>query len=547
MATQIKEWLPWKKPIEAFQDLSKYAASSLLTGVAGLILGPILSSLFGSSKSYEDALEDAVVAFGEVVRQEIEKEALRRAKVDLEAVLTLFDEMGDQIRAGGDDWWKTEKNVGGLGMKRLSHLDTKSAELVKDLKSLDLPAWAPLMAAAGMRVRILATMRMSGHPYLSETIAREVAEYVQHHRSLSAKYRDKILSVVGEVHKGALLEWTLDGADHVGDFCFEVSTGTAYEQLQSLRISQQQWMENMPPTRTMLPFTMGFAPQVVFEPQNQQEYHWHCYYHDARYYAESELPVISRRDRCLYWLWSHYNKEFVAPLEDVVLEWWKSAQIYPIGRVALTASPRGQYVVPTKSTGTLYAISNDQRSSAVFDLIHMGGNRVALRAANKMYVTANLREDYTGQVEEGQLSANRNWIKSWETFEWIRTGESEVALRAANGKYVTARPIALGILPLLRAQATSIGEMEKFRVIDLDHAFGSFLVKPPPGGYGKDVPVAPKTFEQSGQGSSSGWNRPSWMGKSDSELTPQERQDKEIWLKQIGPAGSRFEGVLDDI
>jgi hypothetical protein len=64
----------------------------------------------------------------------------------------------------------------------------------------------------------------------------------------------------------------------------------------------------------------------------------------------------------------------------------------------------------------LTASRNWIRSWETFDLIELGGDRVALRANNGRFLCAERGGGHT-------IVANRWWIRSWETFERVDLGE----------------------------------------------------------------------------------------------------------------------------
>lgn len=60
------------------------------------------------------------------------------------------------------------------------------------------------------------------------------------------------------------------------------------------------------------------------------------------------------------------------------------------------------------------------------------GVKVALKAFNESFVAAELNTN-------GELIANRSWLRAWEIFELIRLVDNKIALRACNGKFVGAK------------------------------------------------------------------------------------------------------------
>ncbi|MGF1529229.1 MAG: hypothetical protein ACFCBW_20980 [Candidatus Competibacterales bacterium] len=87
---------------------------------------------------------------------------------------------------------------------------------------------------------------------------------------------------------------------------------------------------------------------------------------------------------------------------------------------------------------------------------------VALLAANGKFVAA---ENGGG----GPLVANRTHIRGWERLDILHLGGNLVALRVNNGRFVTARPDGA-----LRAGARRINQRQTFRLISLGGALHAF-------------------------------------------------------------------------
>lgn len=126
--------------------------------------------------------------------------------------------------------------------------------------------------------------------------------------------------------------------------------------------------------------------------------------------------------------------------------------------VSFRARANGRYVT-AESAGAAPLIANRTAIGQWerFDLVTLGGSRVALRAhADNEWVCA----------ENGgasSLIANRGAAGAWETFTLVPNSDSTISLRAAaNGRYVTAE--AAGGSPLI-ANRTAIGAWEKFALV----------------------------------------------------------------------------------
>lgn len=86
----------------------------------------------------------------------------------------------------------------------------------------------------------------------------------------------------------------------------------------------------------------------------------------------------------------------------------------------------------------------------------------ALKAANNAYVSSNagLEDD-----RAGILIADRPEAGAWEIFELLDLGGGKVAFRAANGKFVSADRSIGG---LLVANRDTVGEWETFELLSFD-------------------------------------------------------------------------------
>jgi hypothetical protein len=87
---------------------------------------------------------------------------------------------------------------------------------------------------------------------------------------------------------------------------------------------------------------------------------------------------------------------------------------------------------------------------------------IALKAANNAYVSSNagLEDD-----RAGILIADRPEAGEWETFELVDLGGGKVALRASNGKFVCADRSIGG---LLVANRDTVGDWETFELLSFD-------------------------------------------------------------------------------
>lgn len=74
-----------------------------------------------------------------------------------------------------------------------------------------------------------------------------------------------------------------------------------------------------------------------------------------------------------------------------------------------------------------------------FSIVFLGGNKIALKAGNGKFVSAD-------HSRGDKLIANRDQAQSWETFELIYLGDNKIALRSDNGRYVGISNDAQGSL-----------------------------------------------------------------------------------------------------
>jgi glucose/arabinose dehydrogenase len=125
------------------------------------------------------------------------------------------------------------------------------------------------------------------------------------------------------------------------------------------------------------------------------------------------------------------------------------------GGFALRAHANSKYV--TAGTAPLIASATVVGAAERFDLVDLGGGKVALRArVNNMYVCA----------ENGgaaSLIANRAAVGAWETFTRVNNADGSISLLAgANSMYVTAEN---GGAVALIANRAAIGPWEEFDLI----------------------------------------------------------------------------------
>lgn len=128
------------------------------------------------------------------------------------------------------------------------------------------------------------------------------------------------------------------------------------------------------------------------------------------------------------------------------------------GRVALQAS-NGMYVSGGSGSADLVASqSNGISATENFLVTDLGGGWLTLKAVNGQYVSADQNGGGTA------LKANRGAAGDWESFQVIRQPTSSVCLRSYSGQYVQVDPV--DNLSLV-ARRTAVGGWEAFELHDL--------------------------------------------------------------------------------
>ncbi|WP_238008226.1 PQQ-dependent sugar dehydrogenase [Dactylosporangium sp. AC04546] len=125
--------------------------------------------------------------------------------------------------------------------------------------------------------------------------------------------------------------------------------------------------------------------------------------------------------------------------------------------VNLKSLTNNLYVSAPNATTALIANSSTVGLAQQFDLVDLGGGKVALRSkANNMFVCAE-------NAGANPLVANRAAAGAWETFILIRNADGSESLQAqVNGMYVVAENNGAGSLI---ANRTAIGPWEKFDLV----------------------------------------------------------------------------------
>jgi len=129
------------------------------------------------------------------------------------------------------------------------------------------------------------------------------------------------------------------------------------------------------------------------------------------------------------------NEQVLKPFTKVEIGKYKNIHIYNLvwdGITTIKSSDKVTFKgfkLKSISCGLNWELTVSGSSDLeTFSLIHLGNNKIALKANNGKYVS-------NEHTLSGKLIANRDAIGAWETFEVTYLGE-EIALKADNGKYV---------------------------------------------------------------------------------------------------------------
>ncbi len=483
--------IPFKNAEEFFEWSAKKLAEGIIGGLASAIVGEIVDMLFRSGPSIEELLEEAVRRFAQKVEAIIQEEALRQAKVQFSTLTDGLNEVRHDLAHLGPTWWIG--HAGEVEIERIMHLDSQARYLMENLQSLGLPGWQTYMLAGSIRLRILATLMQvpARESAERENIAEAIERYCNHHWNMCEEVASRVwprfeidhaywFGDPGEVHPTKPYHY------------FRVFTGNLFKLLRSIGITDHEWLIKMPPVADV--GTLKGKRKAGVGPHE----YWFYSKQDAAY-AINELSGFSietihrilrmRRSEFELWGWSYYNKGPVGSFHDIIVQWWND--LGNVRKVAIRGSSK-KYVCTLcrpDNRGTLYAVKNNPHPWGIFELITRGADTIALRAPNRHYVAAELYEEYKGQPDyEGELVANRFWIREWETFQKVDLGENKIALRAANGKYVSLKQIAESEIeaPKLAAFSDHIHDEAKFELVEVRsgrwrHHHLSRAVGAPPG------------------------------------------------------------------
>jgi hypothetical protein len=110
----------------------------------------------------------------------------------------------------------------------------------------------------------------------------------------------------------------------------------------------------------------------------------------------------------------------------------KTGNFSPGCELIFLRADNGEYVC-AEGGGKRELVANRKEAKEweIFELIHLGNNKVALKACNGMFVRA---EGGGG----GKLKPDRDWIRDHETFTLVQKGVNKIALCSHKGKYVCA-------------------------------------------------------------------------------------------------------------
>jgi hypothetical protein len=477
-----KDLIPFSNAEEFFDWAAVKLAEGVVGGIASAIVGEVWSMVVGEGPSIEQLLDEAVRRICERLHTEIQEESLRRAQVNLSALSVGIDEVRTDIEQLGPLWWEGE--AGHIEIERISLLDQQSRDLMEDLASLKLPAWSPYMMAGSLRLRILATMMQVPERASAERLnmVSAIERYEKHHWQMCAELTESVWPVFEITKASSYHGW--HPHDETPLLYFPVFLDKLFALLRSVEISDERWSAKMPPKRSTdyLPrFKNGYgadelwmywafhrkitspgnAPAIYIIPADSTA-------HPAE--EEIRAALRMRRSEMEFWQWGQYNKGPAGLLHDIPVQWWSDLDPGKYRRTAIRAR-NGKYVTALLGEcdrGSVYALKNLPHPSSVFDLVTVAGDRIALRAHNKQYLTCALYPEYHDQRDyEGEIIADRNWIKEWETFQLIRLAEDRAAFRANNQKYLSV--VQAGHLeveaPKVIAQSSILGDGETFTLV----------------------------------------------------------------------------------
>jgi hypothetical protein len=200
--------LPFSNGEEFIEWAGLQLGKNILGGIASAILGEIWDAIFGSGKTAEELLKEAVELFSEKVEAILGERDLDVAIGEFRALMHGFDNLGIRIDEHGPSWWGNENLREELLdelRNRESHAINLMAELSRD--QLSMPGWPTYMMVGSLLLRIYAT-RMSVPEYAESErriIDKDIDDFVNHHWDLCAQLRGSVWSAFKSIKKGHLV------------------------------------------------------------------------------------------------------------------------------------------------------------------------------------------------------------------------------------------------------------------------------------------------------------------------------------------------------
>lgn len=200
--------LPFSNGEEFIEWAGLQLGKNILGGIASAILGEIWDAIFGSEKTAEELLKEAVELFSGKVEVILGERDLDVAMGEFRALMHGFDNLSIRIEEHSPGWWGNEnlreEFIDEL-RNRESHAINLMAELSRD--KLSKAGWPTYMMVGSLLLRIYAT-RMSVPEYAESErriIDKDIDDFVNHHWDLCAQLRGPVWSAFKSIKEGHLV------------------------------------------------------------------------------------------------------------------------------------------------------------------------------------------------------------------------------------------------------------------------------------------------------------------------------------------------------
>lgn len=528
----------FKLPFSDGEEFVKWAglklAESFVSGIgsalASAIIGEIWDAFFGSGKSTEELLEEAVTRFSKKVKEMLEEKDLKDAKNEFEALMDGLDNLSIRIK-NNPNWWMSEAHN---YINQLGTYEYHALKLIEVLEMYTVAGWSMYMMVASLLLRIYAT-RMSipkEKKSAKEIIAKEIDRFTDHHWERCKELHKSLWSLFKPIKRGNLAqEYSLGFASPGTNSSIAkdlLRTPGHYFEVNTQRLAELYYNESaqiffplgkklfdkIPPVSYTLRSQSDKGKRLTFNSRFQRagrglrQYwvyskKWAVYFIPETTGSEEGIrqALAVRKYSLLYWLWSYYVRTIIGSLHDIKIKWWAAEEPDKVRPVAIRA-PNGEFV--TILTGDnnysqLCTLRDTICEDTVFQVIKRPTGAVAFYGRNQNYVTCELNKEPRQFFGEGRLLANRPWIGPWEEFVLKEQENNKVALFcAANERYVSApcRTGKRGLVKIddsLKANSKVITESEKFELVylkrsawhdnNLTQAIGAPMAASNPTGY----------------------------------------------------------------